>query len=321
MRARVRARAWFTGDHPKALGVFTRAIDGLPDEARDLRERLEAEVISSAWWEPEFLPIAVEYLERIRPDELSGGLGSRMLLASLGFMGARRGLEREQSVEYARPFARRRDPPAREHRRLPLRGVHARDGRLLRRCARRIRHVARRCTSSRRPVLRRAGPRVPRLHEGAPGRPRRGDRRPPPGGRPRALGREPGRVPVRDRVPLAGVARRGRRRRRGGGAHAPADSAGRLDERTLLLLAHVARRSASRRASARRARKSCSSSAATSRRSTSERAPGARGACTPPAPFELGDRERALELAREDSTRSGAGARRARSASRSRRSA
>ena len=92
---------WYMGDHLQALGVFKSAIDGLPDEARDLRERLEAEVISSAWWEPEFLPTAVEYLERIRPDELSGGLGSRMLLASLGFMGARRGLEREQSVEYA----------------------------------------------------------------------------------------------------------------------------------------------------------------------------------------------------------------------------
>jgi class 3 adenylate cyclase/DNA-binding CsgD family transcriptional regulator len=93
---------WFTGDHVKALDVFTRAIEGLPDDARELRDRLEAEVISSAWWEPEFLPIAVAHLERIRPEELSDGLGSKMLLASLGFMGARRGLEREQSVEYAR---------------------------------------------------------------------------------------------------------------------------------------------------------------------------------------------------------------------------
>ena len=93
---------WYTGDHVKALDVFRDAIEGLPEDARDLRERLEAEVISSAWWEPEFLPIAVEHLERIRVDELSGGLGSRMLLASLGFMGARRGLDRVVSVEYAR---------------------------------------------------------------------------------------------------------------------------------------------------------------------------------------------------------------------------
>ena len=93
---------WYTGDHLKALDVFRSAIDGLPEEARDLRERLEAEVISSAWWETEFLPIAVEHLDRIRVDELSGSLGSRMLLASLAFMGARSGLEREQSVEYAR---------------------------------------------------------------------------------------------------------------------------------------------------------------------------------------------------------------------------
>ena len=93
---------WYSGDHVKALDVFRDAIECLPEEARDLRERLEAEVISSAWWEPEFLPIAVEHLDGIRVDELSGGLGSRMLLASLGFMGARRGLEREESVEYAR---------------------------------------------------------------------------------------------------------------------------------------------------------------------------------------------------------------------------
>jgi DNA-binding CsgD family transcriptional regulator len=93
---------WFTGEHPKAIEVFQDAIESLGDEQRELRERLEAELISSAWWEPEYLPIAVEHLQRIKVDALAGGLGSAMLLANLAFIGGRRGADREGSLEYAR---------------------------------------------------------------------------------------------------------------------------------------------------------------------------------------------------------------------------
>ena len=93
---------WFTGEHQRAIEVFQNAIEELGDEQRELRERLEAELISSAWWEPEYLPIAIEHLQRIRVDQLAGGLGSAMLLANLAFIGGRRGVDREGSLEYAR---------------------------------------------------------------------------------------------------------------------------------------------------------------------------------------------------------------------------
>jgi class 3 adenylate cyclase/DNA-binding CsgD family transcriptional regulator/tetratricopeptide (TPR) repeat protein len=93
---------WFTGEHPKGIEVFRNAIESLGDEQRELRERLEAELISSAWWEPEYLPIAIEHLQRIQVDELAGGLGSAMLLANLAFIGGRRGGDLEGSLEFAR---------------------------------------------------------------------------------------------------------------------------------------------------------------------------------------------------------------------------
>jgi class 3 adenylate cyclase/DNA-binding CsgD family transcriptional regulator/tetratricopeptide (TPR) repeat protein len=93
---------WLTGEHPTSIEVFQSAIASLGDEQRELRERLEAELISSAWWEPEYLPIAIEHLQRIRIDELAGGLGSDMLLANLAFIGSRRGADLEGSREFAR---------------------------------------------------------------------------------------------------------------------------------------------------------------------------------------------------------------------------
>jgi len=97
------ARAlWYTADHEPAIDVLQAAIGELGDEERDLREQLVAELISSAWWEPQYLPIALEQLEQIRPDELGDGLGSKQLLANFAFMTARRGVERERALEYAR---------------------------------------------------------------------------------------------------------------------------------------------------------------------------------------------------------------------------
>lgn len=93
---------WFTSEHTAALDVFREAIAAVPADARDLRERLEAEVISSALWEPELVPVALEHIDRIDVERLGDGLGSRMLLASLAFVTARRGEDRELAVEYVR---------------------------------------------------------------------------------------------------------------------------------------------------------------------------------------------------------------------------
>lgn len=93
---------WLTRDHPTAIDVYLSAIDSLGDSQPELRERLEAELISSAWWEAEYLPIALERLERIDVEDLAGGLGSDMLLANLAFIRGRQGEDRHAALEYAR---------------------------------------------------------------------------------------------------------------------------------------------------------------------------------------------------------------------------
>ena len=94
---------WFMGEYRKALDVFRDGIAALPDgEPRETRQRLEAEVISSAIWEPELLPVALEYVGRIDVDDLCEGLGGKMLLASLAFVNARGGKDRDVAVDHAR---------------------------------------------------------------------------------------------------------------------------------------------------------------------------------------------------------------------------
>ena len=75
---------WFTDRIADALAVIERAL-GEVDRERDpdLYELLVAELISSAWWDPQTYPIAEAAIGELDLDALHGGLGSEILLATI----------------------------------------------------------------------------------------------------------------------------------------------------------------------------------------------------------------------------------------------
>jgi DNA-binding CsgD family transcriptional regulator len=94
---------WFTDRIGDALAVFERALDEMNRERDpDLYELLLAELISSAWWDPETYPIAEAAITELDLDALHGGLGSEILLATMAHYEDRLGLHRERAVELAR---------------------------------------------------------------------------------------------------------------------------------------------------------------------------------------------------------------------------
>ena len=94
---------WFTDRIAEALAVFQRAL-GEVDRERDpdLYELLLAELISSAWWNPQTYPIAETAIGELDLDALHGGLGSEILLATIAMYEFRLALHRELTVELAR---------------------------------------------------------------------------------------------------------------------------------------------------------------------------------------------------------------------------
>jgi tetratricopeptide (TPR) repeat protein len=94
---------WFTDRIADALAVFQRAL-GEVDRERDpdLHELLVAELISSAWWDPQTYPIAEAAIGELDLEALHGGLGSEILLATIAHYEYRLALRRELTVELAR---------------------------------------------------------------------------------------------------------------------------------------------------------------------------------------------------------------------------
>ena len=94
---------WFTDRIADALAVIERAL-GEVDRERDpdLHELLVAELISSAWWNPQTYPIAEAAIGELDLDALHGGLGSEILLATIAIYEFRLALRRELTVELAR---------------------------------------------------------------------------------------------------------------------------------------------------------------------------------------------------------------------------
>jgi DNA-binding CsgD family transcriptional regulator len=94
---------WFTDRIGDALAVIERAL-GEVDRARDpdLYELLLAELISSAWWNPQTYPIAEAAIGELELDALHGGRGSEILLATIAIYEFRLALHRELTVELAR---------------------------------------------------------------------------------------------------------------------------------------------------------------------------------------------------------------------------
>jgi DNA-binding CsgD family transcriptional regulator len=94
---------WFTDRIGDALAVFAQALDEV-DRKRDpdLYELLEAELIGSAWWDPQTYPIAEARIGDVNLDALHGGLGSEILLGTVAFYEYRLALHRERAIELAR---------------------------------------------------------------------------------------------------------------------------------------------------------------------------------------------------------------------------
>jgi DNA-binding CsgD family transcriptional regulator len=94
---------WFTDRIGDAFAVFERALDEVDRERDpDLYELLLAELISSAWWDPQRYPIAEAAIGELDLDALHGGFGSEILLATMAHYEYRLGLHRELTVELAR---------------------------------------------------------------------------------------------------------------------------------------------------------------------------------------------------------------------------
>ena len=94
---------WFTDRIADALAVFQQAVDEVDRERDpDLYELLVAELISSAWWDPQTYPLAEATIGELDLDALHGGLGSEVLLATMAHYEYRLGLRRELAIDLAR---------------------------------------------------------------------------------------------------------------------------------------------------------------------------------------------------------------------------
>src|SRR4029450_5426440 len=86
-----------------ALALFQQAL-AEPNRKRDpdLYELLLAELISSAWFDPQTIPIAEVAIGELDLDALHGGPGSEILLGTMAHYEYQVGLHRELAVELAR---------------------------------------------------------------------------------------------------------------------------------------------------------------------------------------------------------------------------
>jgi DNA-binding CsgD family transcriptional regulator len=94
---------WLTDRIAAAFAVFERALDEV-DRQRDpdLYELLLAELMTSAWWDPQTYSIAEARLGELDLRALHGGLGSDILLATLAHYEYQQGLHRELAFQLAR---------------------------------------------------------------------------------------------------------------------------------------------------------------------------------------------------------------------------
>jgi DNA-binding CsgD family transcriptional regulator len=93
---------WFTDRIADALALFEQALDELDRRKPDLHERLEAELISSAWWSPGTYPIAESRIAELDLDALHGGFGSEILLGTMAHYEYRLALHRGRAIQLAR---------------------------------------------------------------------------------------------------------------------------------------------------------------------------------------------------------------------------
>ena len=88
---------------PEAVRVFEQAIELLGDGEPELREVLEAELINSAGFDSDVFEVSKTRIARVDEGALVGDVGRAVMLSTLRYFDARRGVNREAVAELAEP--------------------------------------------------------------------------------------------------------------------------------------------------------------------------------------------------------------------------
>ena len=88
---------------PEAVRVFEQAIELLGDGEPELREVLEAELINSAGFDSDVFEVSKTRIARVDESALVGDVGRAVMLSTLRYFDARRGVNREAVAELAEP--------------------------------------------------------------------------------------------------------------------------------------------------------------------------------------------------------------------------
>jgi class 3 adenylate cyclase/tetratricopeptide (TPR) repeat protein len=88
---------------PEAVRVLEQAVDRLGESEPELRQMLEAELINSAGFDTAVIDVSRDRRERIDESALVGDVGRAVMVATLRYFDARRGLGREAVRELAQP--------------------------------------------------------------------------------------------------------------------------------------------------------------------------------------------------------------------------
>ena len=88
---------------PEAVRVFDDAIERLGDGEPELREMLEAELINSAGFDSDVIEVSRERIVRVDEDALVGDVGRAVMLSTIRYFDARRGVNRDAVAELAEP--------------------------------------------------------------------------------------------------------------------------------------------------------------------------------------------------------------------------
>jgi len=86
--------------NPESIEVLRTGRELVEDDI-DMAQSLAAELIGSAWWDPEDMPLAEEELAKAREQELGDGYGGNLLRAILSYAEARAGDDREYALGLA----------------------------------------------------------------------------------------------------------------------------------------------------------------------------------------------------------------------------
>jgi class 3 adenylate cyclase/DNA-binding CsgD family transcriptional regulator len=88
---------------PEAVSVFEDAIERLDQDEPELREMLEAELINSAGFDTDVIAVSRELIAGVDEEELVGDVGRAVMVSTLRYFDARRGVNRGAVCALASP--------------------------------------------------------------------------------------------------------------------------------------------------------------------------------------------------------------------------